>query len=416
MRDQILRRFKRLAVFLGILGPGVVAAVVGDDAGGIATYSIAGAQYGFELLWTMVVLTILLAVVQEMAMRLSVVTGNGLSALIREEFGVKTTAFAMLTQLIADGSVTVSEFVGIAAAAELLGVTRYVAVPLAAIFVWWVVVRGNYKRTEKIFLALGFTLAAYVISGIIVGPDWGSVWRGTLIPSIRGDAGYLLLLIALIGTTITPYMQFTLSATIVDKGLRPEDYRDALGENLLGVILTNAFAFFMIVATGATLYVHGITQIETADQAALALEPIAGPLAKYLFAIGLLGASLLAASVIPLSTTFAICEAFGWERGVNRSWQDAPIFYGIYTGLIVIGALVPFIPGIPLFLFFLLIYDLNGVLLPILLILMIRLANDRRLMGKYVNGTIVNWLGWATVVIIVVLTVLLIFSPLLPFK
>ncbi len=413
-----LRRFpyKRIAAFLGLLGPGVVSAIAGDDAGGIATYSIAGAQYGYGLLWVMVVITVLLAVVQEMAMRLSVVTGKGLSDLIREEFGVKTTAFAMLTLFVANTAVTISEFVGIAAAGELLGVTRYFAVPLSAIAVWWVVVRGNYKRAEKIFLILGFVLVAYVISGIIVRPDWGAVARGTFIPSFQFDQTFLLVVIATIGTTISPYMQFTLSATVVDKAVQSAEYKGELFETLLGVLLSNAFAYFIIIATGATLFVHGINQIESADQAALALEPIAGPLAKYLFAIGLLGASLLAASILPLSTTYAICEAFGWERGVNNEWNDAPIFYGIYTALIAIGALAALVPGVPLFLIFLLVYDLNGVLLPIILVLMMRLANDRRLMGEHVNGKFANWVGWGTVVILIVLTALLFLSPLLPFR
>ncbi len=408
--------YRRLIAFLGILGPGVVSAIAGDDAGGIATYSIAGAQYGYELLWVMLVITILLAVVQEMAMRISVVTGKGLADLIREEFGVKTTALAMLTLLIANGAVTISEFVGIAAAAELLGVTRYFAVPLAAIFVWWVVVRGNYKRAEKIFLALGFVLVTYAISAFVVRPDWSQVIRGTFIPSIRLDSTFLLIVIATIGTTISPYMQFTLSATVVDKAVKPTEYKNEFIETMIGVILSDVFAYFIIVATGATLYVHGITQIESADQAALALEPIAGSFAKILFAIGLLGASLLAACILPLSTTYAICEAFGWERGINNDWGTAPIFFGIYTALIVIGGLVALIPGLPLFLIFLLVYDLNGILLPILLVLMLRLANDRRLMGKQVNGPMRNWLGWGTVVTVLVLTALLFLSPLWPSK
>ncbi len=409
----LLRRFpyKRIAAFLGLLGPGVVSGIAGDDAGGIATYSIAGAQYGYALLWVMVVITVLLAVVQEMAMRLSVVTGKGLSDLIREEFGVKTTALAMLTLFVANTAVTISEFVGIAAAGELLGVTRYFAVPLAAILVWWVVVRGNYKRAEKIFLALGFVLVTYVISGIIVRPDWGAVARGIFLPSIHLDQTFLLVVIATIGTTISPYMQFTLSATIVDKAVQPSEYKAELIETLLGVLLSCTFAFFIIVATGATLHVNGITRIDSADQAALALKPIAGPLAEYLFAIGLLGASLLAASILPLSTTYAICEAFGWERGVNNEWNDAPIFYGIYTALIVIGALTALVPGVPLFLIFLLVYDLNGVLLPILLVLMMRLANNRRLMGEHTTGSLANLLGWGTVTVVILLTALLILSP-----
>jgi NRAMP (natural resistance-associated macrophage protein)-like metal ion transporter len=413
MRFTILRRFRRAFVFLGILGPGVVSAVAGDDAGGIGTYSVVGARFGYELLWVMVIITPLLAVVQEMVMRVSVVTGKGLSDLIREQFGVRTTALAMFTLLVANLGVTISEFVGIAAAAELLGVTRYFAVPAAAIFVWYVVARGNYKRAERVFLALSCVLLTYVISAIVVQPDWGQVAIGTLVPRIHFDTSSLLLVIAVIGTTISPYMQFTLSATIVDRAVQPDEYKSELIETLLGVLLSCGFAYFIIVATGATLNPHGITEIESADQAARALEPIAGGLAGQLFAIGLLGASLLAASILPLSTTFAICEAFGWERGVNNSWNDAPVFYGIYTTLIMIGALIALIPGVPIFLIFLLVYQLNGFLLPVLLVLMLRLANDRRLMGDHVNGRVANWLGWGTVVIIIVLTAMLFASPIL---
>ncbi len=411
---SLLRRLfpKRILAFFGVMGPGLVSAIAGDDAGGIATYSIVGARYGFEMLWVMVIITILLAVVQEMAARMSVVTGKGLSDLIREEFGVKTTALAMLTLFIANTAVTISEFVGIAAAGELFGVPRGVSVPLAAVVVWLLVARGNYRRAEKIFLALGFILVTYVVSAFVVQPDWAAVARGALIPSLRLDQSFLLILIATIGTTISPYMQFTLSGTIVDKGVQIKEYKSELVETLLGVFLSTAFAFFIIVVTGATLHRRGITEIDSAAQAALALEPIAGSLAEALFGMGLLGASLLAASILPLSTTYAICEAFGWERGVNQEWADAKIFYGIYTTLIGIGMLVALIPGAPLFLIFLLVYDLNGILLPILLILMIRLANDKRLMGKYINGRVANTLAWGTALLLIGLTVLLFFGPL----
>ncbi|HEX9075463.1 MAG TPA: Nramp family divalent metal transporter [Anaerolineae bacterium] len=410
---RLLSRRGLLAV-LGTLGPGMVAAIAGDDAGGIATYATVGAQYGYDLLWSIVIITIFLAVVQEMVARLSVVTGKGLSDLIREEFGVRTSALAMLTLFIANGAVTMSEFVGIAAAGELFGVPRYISVPISAAAVWWLVVRGNYRAAEKVFLALGFILATYVISAIVVQPDWGAVLRGTLIPTIHLDQTFLLVLVATIGTTISPYMQFTLSSTIVDKGVRLEEYRGEFWETLLGVFLSDLFAYFIIIATAATLYLRGITQIDSAAQAALALQPIAGPLAEYLFGFGLLGASLLAASVLPLSTAYSVCEAFGWERGVNQAWRDAPVFYIIYTGLIVAGAAVALIPGAPLFLVFILVYDLNGILLPILLVLMVRLANNRRLLGDRINGRIANLLAVSTTVILIVLTILLLLSPLLP--
>jgi Mn2+/Fe2+ NRAMP family transporter len=410
------RMFPRasLLAFFAILGPGLISAIAGDDAGGIGTYSVVGAKYGYQLLWSLVVITVGLIIVQEMTARLTVMTGKGLSDLIREVFGVRITAFAMLTLFIANGAVTISEFVGIAAASELFGVSRYLSVPIAAVVVWYIVIRGNYRVAEKIFLALSAVLGVYVISAFVVRPDWGQVLRGTFIPSIEPTTDAILLTIAVIGTTISPYMQFSLSATTLDRGTRPEEYGLAFWETIIGALLSDLFAFFIIVATAATLHVNGITQIETADQAAQALAPIAGPLAQMLFAVGLLGASLLAASILPLSTTYAICEAFGWERGVNQEWHDAPIFYGIYTALIVIGAIVALLPGLPLFDIFVYVYLLNGILLPILLVLMLKLANNKRLMGKYVNSWWVNILGWSLTIVLIVLTVVLVVTTIFP--
>lgn len=401
-----------LLAFLAILGPGLVSAIAGDDAGGIGTYSVVGAKYGYELLWTLVIIIVGLIVVQEMTARLTVFTGKGLADLIREVFGVRVTAFAMLTLFIANGAVTISEFVGIAAATEMFGISRYLSVPIAAVAVWYIVARGNYRAAEKVFLALSAVLGVYIISAFVVNPDWGAVLRGTLIPSIPQEGDAVLLVIAVIGTTISPYMQFTLSATTLDKGTKPEEYRFVFWETVIGVLLSGAFAYFIIVATGATLHVNGITQIESAEQAAQALQPIAGPLAEALFGIGLLGASLLAASILPLSTTYPICEAFGWERGVNQKTEDAPIFYGIYTALIVIGAVVALIPGLPLFEIFVYVYLLNGILLPVLLVLMLKLANNKRLMGKHVNSVFVNVMGWGLTAVLIVLTAILVQSAI----
>ena len=403
-----------ILAFLAILGPGLVSAVAGDDAGGIGTYSVAGARYGYDLLWALILIVIGLTVVQEMTARVTVVTGKGLADLIREQFGVRTTAFAMLSLFIANTAVTISEFVGIAAAGELFGISRYITVPIAAVAVWFIIARGNYRVAEKIFLALSAVLGVYVISALVVNPDWLQVARGTLIPTIHADRDFILLLIAIIGTTISPYMQFTLSAATLDKGTKPEEYRLVFWETLLGVLLSGAFAYFIIVATGATLHVNGITEIESAEQAAQALRPIAGPFAEALFGIGLLGASLLAASILPLATTYAICEAFGWERGVNQATEDARIFYGIYTALIAIGALVALIPGLPLFQIFVYVYLLNGILLPVLLVLMLRLANNSRLMGKHVNSAFVNALGWGITIVLIVLTGILIVTTIVP--
>ncbi|OQY92111.1 MAG: Mn transporter [Chloroflexi bacterium UTCFX4] len=410
------RLFSRVSLlaFLAILGPGFVSAIAGDDAGGIGTYSVVGAKYGYQLLWTLVLIIIGLIITQEMAARLTVMTGKGLADLIREVFGVRITAFAMLTLFIANGAVTISEFVGIAAASEIFGVSRYLTVPLAAVGVWYLVARGNYRIAEKVFLALSAVFGVYVISVFVVKPDWGEVIRGTVIPSMPLEREAILLVIAVIGTTISPYMQFTLSATTLDKGTKPTEYSYVVWETVLGVLLSGIFAYFMVVATGATLHVNGITQIESAEQAAQALAPIAGPLAETLFAIGLLGASLLAASILPLSTTYAICEAFGWERGVNQEWQDARVFYGIYTALIVLGAIVALIPGLPLFEIFVYVYLLNGILLPVLLALMLKLTNNKRLMGPHVNSWFVNLMGWGLTIVLIVLTAILVVTTLLP--
>lgn len=404
-----------LLAFLAILGPGLVSAIAGDDAGGIGTYSVVGAKYGYQLLWALVIVIIGLAIVQEMTARLTVFTGKGLADLIREVFGVRVTAFAMLTLFIANGAVTISNFVGIAAASEMFGISRYITVPIAAVGLWYLVARGNYGRAEKVFLALSAVLGVYVISVVVVNADWAEVLKGTVIPSMPLESDAILLVIAVIGTTISPYMQFTLSATTLDKGTKPEEYRLVYWETLLGVILSGAFAYFIVVATGATLHVNGITTIESAEQAAKALQPIAGQFAAVLFGIGLLGASLLAASILPLSTTYAICEAFGWERGVNQEWQDARVFYGIYTVLIVLGAIVALIPGLPLFEIFVYVYLLNGILLPILLVLMLKLANNKRLMGEHVNSRWVNIMGWGLTIVLIVLTAILVVTTIFPF-
>lgn len=416
-RLEFLQRFsrRRLLAFLAIMGPGLVTSTADNDAGGIATYSTLGAAYGYQMLWILLLITISLGVVQEMVARMGVVTGKGLSDLIREEFGVKTTAFAMFTLLIANIATTIAEFVGIAAASELLGIPKFVTVPLAAIFVWFVVVRGDYKRAEKIFLILSFVFLTYIFAAFLARPDWNAVARGLITPTIVPETKFILLFIATVGTTITPWMQFYLQASIVDKGLAVKDLAYARADVLFGAFVTNFFSFFMIVATGATLFVAGIRNISSAEQAAQALAPIAGPLAGELFAIGLLGASLLGASILPLSTAYAICEAFGWERGVNQEMGDAPIFYGLYTGLIVIGALVALIPGAPLFLILLLSQDVNGILLPVILILMLRLTNNRRLMGNHINSRFANALGWGTAITLIVATIVLMYSSMVGF-
>ena len=412
---SLLRRFKqnRLMAFFAMLGPGIVSALAGDDAGGVAIYSQAGAGYGYDLLWALLLVAFALVVVQDMCVRMGVVTGKGLSDLIREEFGVKTTALAMLTLLVANAAVTVSEFVGIAAACEIFGISRYLSVPLSAALVWYIVARGSYQRAEKIFLALTLIFITYFISVAVLPIDWLAVARGTFVPTFRASTDYFLLLLALIGTTISPYMQFSLQAIISDKGVTLGEYQLARAETFVGVALTILVAFLITIATGATLHTHGILNIQNAEDAALALEPIAGMLAQELFALGLLGASFLAASILPLTSAYAVCEAFGWERGLQQNAEDAPIFYGLYTGIIIIGAALALLPGVPLVTLLFVAYDVNGVLLPIILFLMLRLANNRRLMGDYANGRITNILGYGIAFVLLVLITLLVLSPLL---
>ena len=403
-----------LVRYLAILGPGIIAAVAGDDAGGIATYASAGAQYGYATLWVIVVITICLLIVQEMVTRMGAVTGKGLSDLIRERFGVRWTAFAMLTLLVANAATIVSEFAGIAAALELFGVTKYISVPLVAVMMWWLVTKGSYRRIERVFLLMTTAFLAYIISAFLAKPDWAQVARNTVIPSITPDSAYLVLIMALIGTTITPYMQIFQQSAIVEKGVTVQDYDAARTDMVTGVLLSDLIAYFIIIATAATLYVNGI-QIETAADAAIALEPLAGPYAKILFAVGLLGASVLAAGVLPLATSFSVCEAFGWQSGLDEDFTHARIFYSLFTGLLILGALVTLIPGLPLFQLLVLVQVINGLLLPIELVFIMRLVNDRDIMGNHVNGRVFNLGAWATTIGIGALSVsLIIISFILP--
>ncbi|MFN8500199.1 MAG: Nramp family divalent metal transporter [Anaerolineae bacterium] len=415
MRGRV-RVFHRggLMRYLAILGPGIIAAVAGDDAGGIATYASAGAQYGYATLWVIVVITVCLLIVQEMVTRMGAVTGKGLSDLIRERFGVRWTAFAMLTLLVANAATIVSEFAGIAAALELFGVTKYISVPLVGAMLWWLVTKGSYRRVERVFLLMTTAFLAYIISAFLARPDWGQVARNTVIPSITPDSAYLVLIMALIGTTITPYMQIFQQSAIVDKGVTVQDYDAARADMITGVLLSDIIAYFIIIATAATLYVNGI-QIQTAADAALALEPLAGRFSTVLFAIGLLGASILAAGVLPLATSFSVCEAFGWQSGLDEDFTHARIFYGLFTGLLILGGLVTLIPGLPLFQLLVLVQVVNGVLLPIELLFIMRLVNDRDIMGDYVNGRLFNIGAWATTISIGALSVsLLVISFILP--
>lgn len=410
---QALARRTGLLAYLAILGPGMIAANAGNDAGGIATYASVGADLGYRLLWVFIPMTISLGIVQEMCARMGAVTGKGLADLIRERFGVRWMALVMLSLLIANGGVTVSEFLGIAAASELFGIPRYVAVPLAAFAVWWLVVKGSYKRVERVFLVMSLVFLGYIISAFLAKPDWSEVARATVIPHFDFSAAFLFTFIAVVGTTISPYMQVFVQSSVVEKGVTPEDYHLTRADVWLGSIFGDLIAFFIIVATAATLNTHGI-HIDTAADAARALEPLAGRYAGMLFAIGLLGASMLAAGVLPLATAYSVSEALGFEKGVSRSFREAPIFIGIFTSLVVIGAVVAMMPGLPLIDALLNMQVINGLLLPVLLIAILRLVNDKELMGEHTNGPIYNIAAWLTAIIVSALSLLFIVTKFFP--
>ncbi|MFL6194762.1 MAG: Nramp family divalent metal transporter [Thermoanaerobaculia bacterium] len=398
---------RRIWPYLTALGPGLLAASAGNDAGGIATYASAGASYGYGLLWAMVIVTLCVGVVQEMSARMGAVTGKGFSDLVRESFTLRQTALILLTLLVANTGIIVSEFIGVAAAAELFGVSRYIAVPLAAVFVWLLVTRGSYGWVERIFLGLTLAFLAYIGAAFLARPDWAQVLRETAAPRFHLERGYFHLLIALIGTTISPYMQLFVQSSVVEKGVTPEDYRYTRFDVIVGTLTAGLVACFIIIATAATLHPRGIT-IEGAADAARALEPVAGSYAGLLFALGLLGASLLAAGVLPLATTYMLSEALGFERGVSRSWSEAPIFMGTLTGLIGLGAVVALLPGLPLFTVLVGVYVLNGLLLPVELFAILKLINDPELMGPHVNRPGYNLLAWGIAIVVSLLSLVLI--------
>ncbi len=415
-RQKQVRRvwLRQLLLILSVIGPGLITANVDNDATGIAGYSLAGAQYGYGLLWAVVLVTVSLAVVQEMVARMGVVTGKGLADLIREKFGVRITFWSMLLLLIANTATTVAEFAGVAGAMDIFGVSPYIAVPIAAVLVWVLVIRGNYKYVERVLLALCLIYLTYVISGFLVHPDWGTVLHQTFVPPIQLNQGYILTFVAVIGTTIAPWMQFYQQSSIADKHIAIKHLNYERMDTYVGAFITDFVAFFIVVSTGATLFVHHI-QINQASDAAAALGPLAGNYAKILFGIGLLNASLMAASVLPLSTAYSIAEAFGWERGVGRTWKEAPQFLSLYSFIIVVGAgITLFVPSDRLVFVLNLPNVVGGMLLPLILILMIILCNDRRLLGRYINGPIFNIVAWFTTIVMSILTLLIIVSTVFP--
>ena len=398
---------RKILVFLSVLGPGIITANVDNDAGGIATYSVAGAHFGYSLLWTLIPITIALIVVQEMVARMGVVTGKTLADLIRENFGVKATFFLMLSLLLADMGNTVAEFAGWASSMEIFGVSKYVSVPIGAFAVWLLVVKGTYRFVERIFLIACTVFLTYVVSAYLVHPPWGQIMLDTVKPSFEFKVPYLLMLIGVVGTTIAPWMQFYLQSAVVEKNIKVENYGASRMDVIVGCIMTDAIAFFIIVSCAATMYVSGI-KITDAKDAAVALAPLAGRYASILFAIGLANASLFAASILPLATAYYVCEGMGWESGVDKNFKTAPQFMWLYTGIIAIGALIILIPNAPLIPIMLISQVVNGVMLPFVLIFMLLLINNEDIMGDFTNSKTFNIIAWATVVIMIVLTLTLV--------
>jgi NRAMP (natural resistance-associated macrophage protein)-like metal ion transporter len=403
---------KRLVLLMSIVGPGIITANVDNDAGGIATYSLAGAVFGYGLFWVLIPVTLALIVVQEMCSRMGIVTGKGLADLIREQYGVKATFYVMVALLVANLANTVAEFAGVAAALEIFGVSKYISIPLSALFVWWLIVYGTYRRVERVFLVACLFYVAYPISGFLAAPPWGTVLARMVVPEVHWDSRYLVMLVGVVGTTIAPWMQFYQQSAVVEKGIRPSQYRYARYDTVVGCFFAVVVAMFIMVACAATLHEKGIV-IETAKDAALALEPLAGRYCAGLFAFGLFNASLFAASVLPLATAYYVCEGLGWETGIDKKFREAPQFFGLYTALILLGAVFILLPGFPLLWVMYISQVLNGVLLPFVLIFILLLINRRDLMGQYVNSAAFNVVAWGLSVVMIVLTVVMVGSLLL---
>lgn len=412
LQQKIRGLRRRLTLLLAVVGPGLITSNVDNDAGGIATYSQAGAQYGYALLWSLIPMTIALYVTEEMCARMGVITGKGLSDLIREEFGFRPTFFVMITGFFVDLANVVAEFAGVAASMEIFHVTRYIAVPLAAMLVWILVLRGTYRQVEVIFLiACGFYVT-YIISAVLAKPDWLMAAEHTVIPNLHFESGYFLTLTALVGTTIAPWQFFYLQAGFVEKKVGPRQYPQARADVLVGSISCMVIVFFIIVCTAATLYVSGQRNINDAAQAAMALIPLAGKWAGYTFAFGLLNASLFAATILPLSTAHVICEGLGFEAGIDHKFKEAKIFYGLYTVLIAVGAGIILIPHVPLWKIFIFSQVGNGIWLPIVIIFILLLVNRRDLMGEHVNSLTFNIVAWVTAIAMIILTLVLVYTSI----
>lgn len=404
-----LLRFRGIAI-LAVLGPGFITANVDNDPGGILTYSQAGAKFGYTLLWTLIPITIALIIVQEMAARMGAVTGKGLSDLIREEFGLRATFFTLALLGLADLGNIAAEFAGIASGFGILGISKYLVVPIGAFVVWIVIVRGSYKGVEKLLLLFSFLYFSYFISAFLAHPNWHAAAVNTVVPHVLRSSDYIVMVIGLVGTTITPWMQFYLQASIVEKGIRAKDYALSRIDVVVGCIFTDVVAFFIMVSCAATLYATGTHDITDASQAAVALAPLAGKFAGLLFAIGLINAALLSAAILPLATAYNICEGMGYESGVDKSFGEAKLFYWLYTALIVFGAGVVLLPHIPLIKLIIFSQVANGILLPFVLFYMLKLVNRHDLMGSYTNSRLGNAIAYSTSVIMILLTVAFLYT------
>jgi Mn2+/Fe2+ NRAMP family transporter len=413
IRARIKPYRARLLLLLAVIGPGIITANVDNDAGGITTYSVAGAQYGYTLLWMMPLVALALIIVQEMSARLGVVTGKGLGDLIRESLGVRITTLILGLLVFVNLANTVSEFAGVAASLQIFGVSKYISVPLAAVGVWLLVVKGDYDTVEKVFLIASAVYLSYVASGLLARPDWLEVGAAMLQPSFHLDVGYITIFVTIIGTTIAPWMQFYQQSAVADKGIRVENYGYERLDVLIGSLFAVFVAGFIMIACAATLFKHGML-VTSAEDAAVALGPLAGKYASVLFALGLLNASLFSAAILPLSTAYTVCEAFGWESSLSRSVKEAPVFFIIFTSFIVLGAAIILLPIQSLVQAMLVSQTINGLLLPVILVVMLFLINDKRIMGHFTNGRVFNILAWVTTVILIALALFLVFTTFFP--
>ena len=396
-------------VFLSVMGPGIITANVDNDAGGITTYSLAGSQFGYDLVWLFIPMIIALAIIQEMGVRMGVVSGKGLADLIREKVGLKLTFVMMVALLAANMGNILAEFSGIAVSSGIFGVPKVVALPVAALFVWLLVVKGTYKSVEKVFLLASLVYLSYIVAGYLSQPNWALAAHNVVVPQISLNTAYITMVIGLVGTTIAPWMMFYIQSSVVEKGITLKNLKYSKIDAILGAIVVNIVAFFIVIACAATINAHGI-QVNNVADVSTALTPLAGQYASLLFAFGFLNASLFAASILPLSTAYYVCESLGFEAGVSKSFREAPIFHGLYLGLIILAVIVIMMPNVPLLSILYLSQVANGILLPFLLILMLLIINDKSIMGEHVNSRLFNYIAWATVVIVMGLSISLVVS------